>query len=108
MVNYAQIYCLKCKKKTPNVSPHEVTRSGHIMVEAKCKTCGSTKYMTQGMKEPKPKSKPQKGGAAMKLQVQGPLGFRVPEQMPTYGVIKPIKPTEPSRWVKMPAQKFTL
>ena len=40
------IYCVKCRSKTPSVSPHAVkSKNGRSMVKAKCAKCGTTKCM---------------------------------------------------------------
>lgn len=37
------LYCLTCRKRTGNVSPHEVTKGGRRMMQAKCSICGRKK-----------------------------------------------------------------
>ena len=36
-------YCVKCRKKTPDVSPVQATKNGRLMIKSACDTCGSKK-----------------------------------------------------------------
>ena len=56
-----EIYCLKCKKKTPNIGENTTTittkRGPRKVMDATCKVCGSKKSRFMSMGSPaKPKA----------------------------------------------------